>query len=100
MILAELAYDTEGKLSAFTVKNHGESYVCAAVSMLVINTINSIEELTSQAFVCDVNESDGFIRYVLKGYRYKGTEILLDAMLLGLRRVKEQYPSEINLKEM
>ena len=85
---------------AFTVKNHGESFVCAAVSMLVLNTVNSIESFTNQTFDCDYNEEDGYVKFVLKGSRESGAEVLLDAMMLGLRSVREQYPDEINLKEM
>jgi len=100
MILAEVGYNAEGKLTAFTVQNHGDSYVCSAVSMLVINTINSIETLTGQQFDCDVNEEGVSIKFSLTAPRESGAGVLLDAMLLGLRSVCEQYPDEINLKEM
>ena len=53
MILAGVTKDADGKITAFTVQNHGESYVCSAVSMLVLNTVNSIEALTGQQFDCD-----------------------------------------------
>jgi len=100
MIQAEGAYDPEGRLTGFTVSNHGDSYVCGAVSMLVINTINSIETLTSQAFNCHYNEGGGYIQFALKGRRSVKAGVLLDAMLLGLKSAQEQYPSEINWKEM
>jgi len=100
MILAEVTKDADDKLSAFKVENHGESYVCSAVSMLVINTINSIEALTGQQFDYDYDTNGGFIKLSLQGPRDSGASILLDAMLLGLRSVHEQYPDEIILKEM
>ncbi|MCL2378830.1 MAG: ribosomal-processing cysteine protease Prp [Defluviitaleaceae bacterium] len=100
MILAEVAHSDDGNITAFTVKNHGNSYVCGAVSMLVLNTINSIEALTSQLFDCDYNADGGYIKFALKGPRDSGAGLLLNAMLLGLKSVREQYPDEINMKEM
>ena len=91
---------TDGQFCAFTVKNHGGSYVCGAVSMLVLNTVNCIEALTNQDFDCDYETQGGYIRFALKGPRGEEAGLLLDAMLFGLRDVQKQYPNEINLKEM
>ena len=99
MIDAHITID-DGKATAFTVTSHGESYVCGAVSMLVLNTVNSIEALTGQDFDCSYDDDGGYIRFALKGPRNDGAGLLLDAMLLGLKSVQEQYPGEINLKEM
>jgi len=100
MILANMAYDAEGKFAAFTVKSHGDSYVCGGVSMLVLNTVNSIESLTSQPFDCDYDENGGYIKFAVKGHRESGAGLLLDAMLLGLKSVQGQYPSEISITEI
>jgi len=98
VILAEITRDNSGSIESFTVKNHGDSYVCGAVSMLVLNTINSIEALTTQAFDCDYDESGGYICFSLKVPKDDGANLLLNAMLLGLTHVQEQYPREIQLK--
>jgi len=100
MILAGVTKDVDGKIAAFTVKNHGVSYVCSAVSMLVLNTVNSIEALTGQQFDCDYDANGGYLSFALKGGRDSGAGLLLDAMWLGLESVREQYPDEINMKEM
>ena len=100
MIVAEIGRDPKGKIIEFSVRNHGESYVCSAVSMLVLNTVNSIEKLTEQDFFCEFNENGGRVEFTLTSPQTREAGILLDAMLLGLRSVQEQYPDEINLKEM
>jgi len=97
MILAQVTTDADGKIIAFTVKNHGESYVCGAVSMLVLNTVNSIEALTGQSFDCDYDADGGYLSFALKGDRDSGAVLLLDAMWLGLKSVHEQYPDEIKM---
>ena len=90
----------EGNYS-FVVCNHGESYVCAAVSMLVINTINSIEVLTGADFASDSNEEEGRIQFSLRTSRAQpeGQQagILLDAMVLGLESVAQQHPDELTI---
>jgi len=97
MIQIETAYDDTGKLTGFTVQNHGNSYVCGAISMLVINTINSIEALTSQPFNSFDNDGGGYISFAIKGHRTTKAGILLDAMLLGLLSAAKQYPDDVEL---
>ena len=95
MILAKLTRSPGGSIEAFTVENHGESFVCAGVSMLVLNTVNSIEALTGQKFTCDYHPDGGYISFELKGQQDKDAALLLESMYLGLTGVKDQYPTEI-----
>ena len=101
MINAKIVRDSSGKITGFTVKNHGESIVCAAVSMLVLNTVNSIELLTKDKFACDYNDNGGFLTFSLTepATRTDGIGILLDAMFLGLTSTKKEYPTEIEITE-
>ena len=39
----------------------GEDIVCAAISVLTINLINSLEKFTEDVFNLDQNEDDGYI---------------------------------------
>ncbi len=69
----------------------GGDIVCAAISILVINTINSIQQLTEQAFICEQEEEAGVIRFTLSESPSKETVLLLDSMILGLKEVEKQY---------
>ncbi|MCL2571631.1 MAG: ribosomal-processing cysteine protease Prp [Defluviitaleaceae bacterium] len=100
MISVEITRDTDGNIDSFLVKNHGDSYVCGAVSMLVINTVNSIETFTKQGFDCDYELDGAYVSFALKEPRDENAAILLKAMHLGLTGVREEYPDEINMKEM
>jgi len=104
MIKAEVARNTAGQVVAFSVKNHGASHVCAAVSLLVINTVNSIEALTQAVFSCDHNPAGGFIAFALQTPREalqgRTAGLLLDAMHLGLVSVQEQYPKQLVVCEV
>ena len=101
MIATEISRDADGNIRAFTVRSHGKDIICAAVSMLVINTVNSIETLTSEPFDCDYDENGGFLCFSLHS-AVPGREaaLLLDAMLLGLRSVRERYEKQIEIKEV
>lgn len=68
----------------------GEDIVCAAVSALVINTINSIEKFTEDAFTCDCQ--DGMIKsWEFTSVISSGTTLLMDALMLGLRNIQKSY---------
>ena len=99
MIFATVIKNENGNVVEFTVKNHGESNVCAAVSMLTLNTVNSIEAFTEDGFFCDYDEAGGFLHFKLDSQDAgEGTEILLKAFELGLKSTCEEYPEEIELE--
>ena len=69
----------------------GSDIVCAAVSVLVINAVNSIETFSRQAFSCEQDAENGSIDLELKEQPEKETVLLLDSMVLGLKQVEQQY---------
>ncbi len=70
--------------------DEGEDIVCAAVSALVINTVNSIEKFTGDPFICDCR--DGMIQnWEFTSGVSRGTELLMDSLMLGLANIQESY---------
>ena len=98
MIEADIYYKDK-YIHGFKIKNHAKSHVCATISMLSINTINSIECLTDDKFICNYNENGGFIDFKLKSKPSIKADVLLNALKLGLVSAAEEYPKEIKLKE-
>ena len=87
----------QGKYSSFKCKGHaeyddkGRDIVCSAVSMLVINTGNSLEKLTGNR-VAGVD--DGSLSWdFLEPPDEKG-ELLMDSLILGLQSVSSKYGSD------
>lgn len=70
---------------------YGEDIVCAAVSVLVINTIHSMETLLDELFHCSQDEDDGRIELQFDRTPSKSAVLLLDSMVLGLKEIKKQY---------
>ena len=67
----------------------GEDIVCASVSVLTINTINSIETFTSAKSNLSCDEECGMIDFRIVGNSGKDVKLLLDAMVLGLETIAE-----------
>ena len=75
MIHAVVFKDQEDRIRGFELCGHaeyaqpGQDVVCAAVSMLAINTANSIECLTEDRFSMTADDEKGEIHYQIKGSR-------------------------------
>ena len=69
----------------------GEDIVCAAISVLVINTINSLDKLAGEKIKLVTNEDEGLIDCRIDGQINEKSKLLLDSMILGLREIKKQY---------
>ena len=69
----------------------GEDIVCAAISVLVINTINSLDQLAGEKFKLVTNEEEGLIDCRFEKNINEKSKLLLDSMVLGLGEIKKQY---------
>lgn len=73
---------------------HGQDVVCAAVSVLVMNTINSIEHFTSDVFMYDEDEEAGRIEFNITSELSAQSELLLKSLFLGLSGIQDGYGQE------
>ena len=72
----------------------GEDIVCAAVSALVINTINSVEQLVCDEFQLTMEKESGLIDFSLKDGYSKEALLLIRSLVLGLQGIQENYGTE------
>ena len=70
---------------------YGADIVCASVSILVINTINSMEVLLKEPFQYTQDEDKGLIDFRFEQIPSEEAKLLLDSMILGLTEVEKQY---------
>ena len=97
--------NSENQCVGFTSEDHagyaqeGEDIVCAGISALVINTVNSIEAFTEDAFSVFSDEETGMISWHLEGNPSKEAGLLLNTMILGLKGMAddENYEEYIDL---
>lgn len=97
MIKVSIYKNAENLVTGFKLTGHagyaesGSDVVCAAVSMLVINTVNSIETFTSDQFTIDQEEESGMLEFHVISPMSNNASLLLNSMLLGLQGVVDEY---------
>lgn len=71
----------------------GEDIVCAAVSVLGINLLNSVEHFTNDAFTAEVKEEGAYLLFQLGEEAGADSKLLLKSCILGIQGIQEQYGS-------
>ena len=96
MITAEVTRK-QGKYFSFSCSGHaeyddpGKDIVCSAVSMLVINTANAIDKFTETGMV---GSDEDNINWYFPERPDDKAELLMDAMLLGLKEIETKYGND------
>ena len=96
--------DKSGKHKGFDVRGHagfsrrGNDIVCAAISMLATNTINSIETYTDLAIKYEADERLTRIRFLIKETPNHDSQLLMNSMILGLSELEKNYKKYVTLK--
>ncbi len=70
---------------------HGKDIVCAAVSALVMNTMNSIHSFTPDVFDYKEDEKKGMVDFRIISEPSPETKLLLRSLILGLQNIQEEY---------
>jgi uncharacterized protein YsxB (DUF464 family) len=89
------------RVCGFKTENHGGDVVCAAVSVLCQNTVNSLEGLTGCRLEYRYEADGGYLECVLPGIlaedeqpeEWLKSELLLQSLVLGLKGVQKAYGS-------
>ncbi|WP_018132405.1 ribosomal-processing cysteine protease Prp [Effusibacillus pohliae] len=104
MIRVKVERDRQGRIEAFRVDGHagfadvGEDIVCAAVSVLVQNGVNSIEALLGVKM--PAVSRDGLVEChvpVLSEPVSGQVQLLLESMVYGLRALADEYPQHVSV---
>jgi len=77
--------------------------LCAAISVLVISTMNSLEELAGEELSVSQNEETGFIKCDFAGPLHENSVILMDSMVLSLQNLSKKYGErylQVNFEEV
>ena len=83
----------------FEIKNHGRDIVCSAVSILSLNTVNSLEAFTDVSYTVDYDTNGGFLKLIIdKDSLCEKAILLLSSLELGLKGIYSEYPKDIFLK--
>lgn len=89
--------DGAGSYKGFQCRGHagsgdyGADLVCGAISVLTINTVNSLEKLTRDTFDLTREEGIGLIQAVFHQPLSKAGKLLMDSYVLGVTSIQEEY---------
>lgn len=109
MIRVMIITDSSKRYKGFQIEGHagyaesGYDIICAAVSALSLNTINSIEAFTEDDFQVEQKEEAGSLKFKFTGKYGSESKLLLDAMVLGLQNIQKTYGSQyikVRIKEV
>lgn len=90
-------FTREGQLTGFKMvghadyADHGNDIICAAVSILALNTVNSIETFTEDFKNIDLEESSGKLTLILKESISPESQLLLKSLKLGVTSIQKDY---------
>ena len=95
-MIRAIFYSKNDEYFGFKISGHaeygrrGKDVICAGVSALVINTVNSIEEFTEDSVVTEECET-GLVRFKIIGKVSSESKLLLRSLRLGLCSIYEEY---------
>lgn len=108
MIEARFNHNESGAIVSFEITGHagyadmGEDIVCAAVSVLAIETVNSLDKMANHQMIVEQADKEGGYLYAevqtgLTDQQDSVTQILLKHLYLSLKDVAETYPDYVKL---
>lgn len=103
MIRAVFFKKSSGDYEGFQISGHagyaeyGKDIICAAVSVLAQNTVNSIDALTDDSISVDVDERKGELKMKFAGKPGAGSVLLMNSLVLGIQSIAEDNKSYIHL---
>ena len=101
MIRVEVVKSSKtGSIKSIELKGHalfdeyGKDIVCAAVSILSLNTFNSIESFCEDRFESYESPEKGILRIRFEKPLSDEAALLMKSLLLGLNGISEEYGNE------
>lgn len=98
MVKVTVYQDSNDVFCGFRMEGHagfasyGNDIVCSAVSVLAINTMNSIEQFTDDKFNGSVQREDGIVSFeIISGPASASAVLLLKSLVLGLNAIQSEY---------
>ena len=98
-MIQAIFFKNKKNITGFEIKNHGTDIVCSAVSILSLNTVNSLEAFTNVKYNLDYDINGGFLKCIIKEDTLcEKAILLLSSFELGLKGIEAEYAKDICLK--
>ncbi len=75
----------------------GKDIVCSAISVLTVNFINSVDELTESKCNIIEDSDSAYLKVTIKDYSNSNVQLLFNSLRLGLNGIQEDYSKYLKL---
>ena len=94
LILVSMESDAISVTGHANYAEHGKDIVCAAVSTLTQNLIQSILDLTDDHIDCEISQGNIDIHY---GNLSEESKLLVDSFFVGIAMIANEYPAYVRI---
>lgn len=108
MIKVVIERNKDHTIHTFTMKGHansgphGQDLVCAGASAVSFGAVNAIHEICAVPLEVDMKGEGGYLRCSVPSQldpsTYEKVQLLLEAMLVSLKTIEQQYGEYIHIK--
>lgn len=97
MIKVIVSVDKDGDYKSIEFSGHalfndyGKDIVCAAISVLALNTLNSIEALCGDKYEAEEDPKKGYLKAEFNGKLSDNANLLMKSLMLGLDGISQEY---------
>ena len=97
MIQVTIYKNKQDQLKGFCISGHagydkrGRDIICASVSALSLNFINSVEKFTEDGFKTECKEEEGLLKFKFQGSVSSNSILLLESMIFGIENIRDSY---------
>lgn len=108
MISVQIERNEQGHIKSFTMDGHadyaphGSDIVCAGATAVSFGTVNAIYKLCNVELNVKTQEDGGFLRCIvpdgLDSSTYEKVQLLLEAMVVALQSIEEEYGDHIRIR--
>ncbi|GEK28540.1 ribosomal-processing cysteine protease Prp [Furfurilactobacillus siliginis] len=105
MIKVDISRNASQQMTAFTMTGHagagdyGEDIVCAAVSVLAITAVNSLDEIADATPTVESDDDNGGYLHVVMPTHNAAADTILASFVLGLTQVAQKYSQFITISD-
>lgn len=109
MITVKVVRKSDNHIHSFEMSGHanagphGQDIVCAGASAVSFGTVNAIDHLCNVRLDIEMNNDGGFLRCTVPNgldvQTYEKVQLLLEAMVVSLLSISEQYGKHIKISE-
>jgi len=97
MIRVTIFRDSENNYIGFKLAGHagyadrGQDIICAAASVLSLNTVNSIGKLTEDNYLGESDEEHGILKFKFTDKISPESRVLMKSFVLGMETIQKEY---------